>query len=412
MKYLQRLLLGILVCLFLVQCSENSSEQPAYIRPVDEIPQHIKKIENLTVFSGDTEPAYSIELIPEQTYGKAGKSYITKVMNCVVDDNGRVIIVDFDKNKAYNFPNKLYAYNADGTYHTQIGRPGKGPGEYGFIFDMQAKAGKVIIFDITNKRLNIYNTNDYSYEGSILLERFKNTDGKAASGFESGYVRARMDGNYLVTFSESASSTGRTVNKYLLMDMDGHVLDFKPHPFLSVLSVRANSTPLSPPSVPLDFMGKTLRAMSDNDAIYSAWTQDFLIKKYDGRGVYKSAIYYPVKGSPFDLSDYTKQAGYNQQDVMNALDDIDEDLPEANPVIADMIVDDENRIWVAVPTGVQSETYEWWILKESGKLLAKLLLPPDQPIYDIQNGYLYSKETNEETGTEYAVKYRIALTEK
>ncbi|MTI87891.1 MAG: hypothetical protein FH748_07985 [Balneolaceae bacterium] len=76
------------------------------------------------------------------------------------------------------------------------------------------------------------------------------------------------------------------------------------------------------------------------------------------------------------------------------------------------MVDDENRMWVAVPMDVQNETYEWWILNPSGELLARLVLPEDQPIYDIKNGYLYSKKTNEETGAEYVVKYRIELTEK
>ncbi|WP_310687889.1 hypothetical protein [Aliifodinibius sp. S!AR15-10] len=39
-----------------------------------------------------------------------------------------------------------------------------------------------------------------------------------------------------------------------------------------------------------------------------------------------------------------EKANYNQQDVINALDEVDEELPESNPVIADMKVDDENRI--------------------------------------------------------------------
>ena len=86
--------------------------------------------------------------------------------------------------------------------------------------------------------------------------------------------------------------------------------------------------------------------------------------------------------------------------------------PEWDPFIADMKVDDENRIWVAVPTGVQSDSYEWWILEESGQPLAKLTLHRDQPIYDINNGYLYSKKGNKETGTEYVIRYRIAMKEK
>jgi hypothetical protein len=96
--------------------------------------------------------------------------------------------------------------------------------------------------------------------------------------------------------------------------------------------------------------------------------------------------------------------------VTENLDKVDEELLKTNPVIADLKGDDQNRVWVAIPTGIQSENYQWWILKESGQLLAKLTLPRDQPIYDIKSGYLYSKKTNKEMGAEYVVKYRIELT--
>jgi len=42
---------------------------PEYIQILDEIPQHIQEVENLTVYPGDAEPLYSIELIPEQDFG-------------------------------------------------------------------------------------------------------------------------------------------------------------------------------------------------------------------------------------------------------------------------------------------------------------------------------------------------------
>jgi hypothetical protein len=76
------------------------------------------------------------------------------------------------------------------------------------------------------------------------------------------------------------------------------------------------------------------------------------------------------------------------------------------------MVDDEDRIWAAVHMGPHRENYEWWILAPSGKLLAKLQRPRKQRIFDIKNGYLYSKEIDEDTGGETVVKYRIELLEK
>ncbi|TYP95569.1 hypothetical protein LX73_0878 [Fodinibius salinus] len=418
MRYFQRLLpilLSIVVCFFLVQCSNKSTpEQPEHIRILDEIPQDIKETENLTVFPGYAEPTHSIELIPEQTFGKSGEPYLTQIIGFAVDDKGRVIILDQGEysSGAGPFLYKVYAYNADGSYHIQLGGPGRGPGEYGIILGLQAEAGKVFVFDYTSKRLNIYNTDDYSFERSTLIEQWGVRDHEAVQGLESGYFEARNDGNFLITFDEPSSGTDWPEYTYMLMDAYGNALDFNPLVFRSDLNAIKSNSRVPSAFRPLPFMGKTVTALSSDNELYSAWTQDFLIKKYNPKGVYQSAIYYPITGSSFDLDEYTDEANYTQQDVMNTLEIVDEELPEANPIIDRLMVDDENRIWVAVPTGGQSDSYEWWILEESGKLLAKLTLPREQEIYDIKNGYLYSKKTNEETGTEYVVKYRIALTKK
>jgi len=426
MQYFQKLVLSILLCVAFAGCTNSSSqkqteqteqaeqtEQTAYIRVLDELPRHIQQVENVSVFQEDLNPLYSIRLSPVQTYGKTGEPYVTNVHNCTVDDKGRVILVDRSNNiEAYPFVANVYVYNTDGTYHTRLGRPGRGPGEYGLPFYIQANAGKVYLYDLTGKRINVYQTDDYSFIRSSLEERWNIRNQKVVQGLTSLDFKVRNDGNLLVRFDELTKGITRPVNKYLLMDLDGNRLNYNPFVFREALEIVGG---MRPPvaSLPIYLsIGETVTAISDEGELYAAGSQEFLIKKYNPRGVYQSAIYYPVTGSSFNLSEYTEGASYSRQDVINALDEVDEELPEANPVIADMMVDDENRIWVAVPTGMQSETYEWWILKESGELLAKFPWSRDQRIYDIQNGYLYSKKTNEETGSEYVVKYRIALTKK
>jgi len=426
MPYYQKLVLSIFLYVAFAGCSNSSSqkqteqteqaeqtEQTAYIRVLDELPRHIQQVENVSTFPGDLNPLYSIRLSPVQTYGKTGNPFLTHVEGCTIDDQGRVILRDRGGNsESIPFIFNVHVYHADGTYHTRLGRPGRGPGEYGLVFSLQANAGKVYLYDLTGKRINVYHTDDYSFIRSSLEERWNIQNQKVVQGLTFIDFKARNDGNLLVRFVELTKGTVRPVNKYLLMDLDGNSLDFTPFVFLGKLEIAGG---IRPPvaSLPIYLsIGETVTAISDEGELYAAGSQEFLIKKYNPRGVYQSATYYPVTGSSFNLSEYTEGASYSRQDVINALDEVDEELPEANPVIADMMVDDENRIWVAVPTGVQSETYEWWILKESGQLLAKLTLPRDQPICDIKNGYLYSKKTNEETGSEYVIKFEIEFTER
>jgi len=424
---MRRLLLIILLFLFILQCSkaplpEQSEhirilnevlEQSEYIRVLDEVPLQIRELESVTVFDGKAEPEYFIELISEQTYGETGEPYLTEISESVVDNQGRIIISDANRfSSKLPFMFTVYVYNADGSYRTQIGNKGRGPGEYGMVLGLQAKAEKVFVLDYTNLRFNIYNTEDYSFEQQTLIEDFR--DNESTQDLDFGYFEARSDGNIIMIFYNLGSGTGRLENTYLLMDIYGNVLNFKPLSFPYVLKIPVNAT--SPrPSGPLLFMGKTITTLSKEDKLYSVWNRDFLIKKFDAKGIYQSAIYYPIQGSPFDLNEYTKTAGpFSPQvhQIERAFNDMNEELPETFPVIDKLLVDDENRIWVAVPMGVQSENHEWWILEESGELLAKLVHPKDQPIYDIKNGYLYSKAINQETGTEYVVKYRIEFTEK
>jgi hypothetical protein len=198
------------------------------------------------------------------------------------------------------------------------------------------------------------------------------------------------------------------------MDLDGNSLDFKPFTFYGNLRIVTEKNNPFPNIFPI---GRTLTAMSSEGELFAANTQEFLIKKYNPNGIYQSAFYYPIEGSSLDFEEFLKSGRKfgpsipKIDEVKKAFKDIDEELPKTSPVIDKLMVDDENRIWVAVPIGAKSNIYEWWILNSSGKLLAKLLLPRDQPIYDIKNGYLYSKKVDEETGAEYVVKYRLELTE-
>lgn len=79
MQYSQSLFLSILLCLFLVQCSNNSTSEKA---------EHIQELDSLTVFPADSEPTYEVDLIQEQSFGGFGKPYWKVIAGCAVDMTG------------------------------------------------------------------------------------------------------------------------------------------------------------------------------------------------------------------------------------------------------------------------------------------------------------------------------------
>src|SRR5690554_6512942 len=181
-----QIFLSILLSFFLIQCSNNpkpeqippvpieQAEVTGHISVLDEIPQHIQSVDSLAIFPGDSEPLYSVELIPVLSFGKTGKPYLTQVLDCIIDDKGRVIIKNAGRP---SYKQILHVFNADGSYHTQLGRHGAGPGEYRHIMVLQAKAGKIFMMDYNNQRVNEYSTKDYSIERTIPLETWKIGDG-------------------------------------------------------------------------------------------------------------------------------------------------------------------------------------------------------------------------------------------
>jgi len=405
------MLLFVIGLFFFMHCSNQNDS--GHIQILDEIPEHILEVENLTIFPGDAKPEYSVELVPVQTYGADGEPYLTSIVNGVVDENGRLIILDVNFGGG-TFPpdNRIIVFQPDGTYLTQIGRSGQGPGEYGLAGIPDVKAGKVYVQDITNSRLNIYSAEDYSFVSTVLLEQWDVRKHEAVVDFELGTPLFRHDGNLLARFiNRVPDNESRSEIKYLLVNTDGDVLNTEPLVFPGGFTVRPQTVPPGP-IISLPFMGTTITALSPDDALYSALTREFLIKKHDANGIYQSAIYYPIAGVPVDLNSYTGSSRHSLSDIRTAFDHIDEEIPESTSPLIALKVDDEHRIWAGVLANPGLENFEWWILDRSGKLLAKLDHPRSQLIIDIKNGYLYNKETDEETGAEFVVKYLIELTEK
>ncbi|MDZ7680978.1 MAG: hypothetical protein U5J63_04510 [Fodinibius sp.] len=201
----------------------------------------------------------------------------------------------------------------------------------------------------------------------------------------------------------------------MVKDHEGKEVNFEPLKFQGRYKVTSGTrkSKISTPTMPISFLGTTRTALSRKDELFTNWSREFLIKKYDSTGEYQSAIYYPIVGVPFVLDDYTKSAVFSPDagEIKKVLSANGIDIPDRLPLIDRLIIDDENRIWVALPTSASRDIYEWWILEENGELLAKLKLPEQRPIFDIKNGFLYSKKTNEELGVEYVVKYKIEFIE-
>src|SRR5699024_8706643 len=95
----------------------------------------------------------------------------------------------------------------------------------------------------------------------------------------------------------------------------------------------------------LPFRPKSLIAVSTEDQIISAMSDHFLIKKYSTEGKYLQAFYYPYQHAPFDKEAYINSFGPRFKTHKKAVQELG--LPGFWPVLGRMLIDDQNRLWVA-----------------------------------------------------------------
>lgn len=153
-----------------------------------------------------------------------------------------------------------------------------------------------------------------------------------------------------------------------------------------------------------DFLGRARYALSNDDHIFRTWTEDFLFKVFRPDGEYLRAFYYPVEGAPL-----TPEAAFNYQDspvIREAGRNVD--FPDTWPVIDDFLIDDEDRIWVSTIVE-DEEVYKWWVLDIDGNLITRITLPRNRSVEEVKDGYLYARESDEETGIQTVVRYRIEM---
>ncbi|REL37782.1 6-bladed beta-propeller [Rhodohalobacter sp. SW132] len=376
-------------------CSQQETEP---------LPDYLQELENLTVYSADRKPNEIISFQKDVEYGDTGEVLIGRMGEVAVNENGRVYIADSDQLKI-----KVYA--PDGQFLTRLGRRGEGPGEFIELSGIQTSQNRLFTFDRNQQRAVVFDTETLSYNQMISLAGNRNEIQELRGSYLNKFY-PRNDGSFLMLFL--ASNTAEGVNDWdkietrtlsYLLDESGNVDSEKLFERTSSYQVIL---PLGGRSVgmPVKFYGALLTDQSDDDHIYLAWSEDFLIKKYSPAGEYMDAFYYNVPRVSLDPENAFPEAGPEliREAARSA------EIPETAPVLDEMHIDDENRLWIS--TIVEDfDVYEWWVLEETGELITTFEWPRDEPIEVVRNGMMYTRETDEETGLQQVVRYQIEMEE-
>src|SRR5699024_1458622 len=351
------------------------------------VPPTIQKLDNLTTYSADTSPAVDIHLEKEQVFAHTSEALLGPLTALAVDEAGRVYMADGEQLN-------ISVYTPNGRFLTQLGREGKGPGEFIDLSSIQATENKLFVYDRTQQRAVVFALDSLAHEYVVSLAGNKNQFEELGDAY-LGDLDVIGD-TFLMSFSEPDKSNARSdwdrIEKTALfynLGEEGQIISDK-------LMEAKSSTEIIIPrgamsiGTPLPFTGKLLTSSSSDGRIYMNWSNDFLIKVYSSTGEYKYAFYYPYEKVPL-TAETASGAGIPEAIVENMSSiDIEDTWPALNSIKAD----DEGRLWVSTIID-DFEAYQWWVLDaDDGHLLARFTWPRNKLIEVVKNGKLYTRETD------------------
>lgn len=392
-----RRLLVVFIC---VGCSP--SNQP-------EIPESVSQLENLSVYAPDERPAAAIHLEREQVFRDTEEVPIGRVGEVTVDQEGQLYIADPTQNT-------ILVFDPDGNYLASIGREGSGPGEFRGPGTMDVFSNQLYVYDVMQHRVNVFDLNTRSVSHTVNF----GSSAQEVRSIEDGLyspreIFFRNDQMFLMSFGSLLHTTpperaGQVIDHYrkpyYLIDRDGRrvsdkLFEQKDYVFLTA-SVNGRIRTASG----FPFIGKSLIAVAEDGTSYTTWSEDFLITVRAPDGTYLRAIYYP-----YEKVNLTRDAAVQGQERdIHKQFVLQNELPETFTALNEILIDDENRLWVS--TIIEDDNvYEWWVLQESGELITRFTWPKVHTIALIRNGFMYTRETDERTGIQSIVRYRIDLQE-
>lgn len=396
----------LMVLIFVTGCLQNENIK------YSKLPVHINEIENLKLFPVDAETPYSLDLIKETVFESTDEVFFGGyISRFAIDDNDRVYIAVVNSNNA-----DLYIFEPDGSFLKKKSLKGRGAGEFESITSLEIWNNKLLIFGANLQKFVVFSIEDFNLiDENLLTKELIGRDDLLASTMRGYDMKVNNQGEMFIKLTSLSLNKQNEIAKVLYHKVtpDGSILperilemdDFK------LLYPKGGGMPIQMP-----FIRSQRVALSGKGFFYTVWTEDFLVKRFDLKGNYIGAYYYPVEKPILDMNEL--EVNSSQRGILNNYD-----LPESWQAVGTIEVDNMNRLWVSTITE-SNRQFKWWVLDHSGEIVANFTLegegegernsisPMSTPLIKIKDDHFYKLERNIGKGTERIIKYRIELTKK
>ncbi|MDE2827224.1 MAG: 6-bladed beta-propeller [Bacteroidota bacterium] len=345
--------------------------------------------------SGSRPPALlSIEEVLRIGDEAAGDTvFFAFIEDVAVNSRGKIFIQESQ-------PTAIRAFDSDGSYLADVGAVGNGPGEYSdqlFGGVLTGPADSVYVFDGWRKRhLSIYGPDQFEFVRSVTIPPYPVEEGNREENLvmlgaaKDGFVvQLRLvPSELLITAHRETSEVIRMVN---LDGRYGPIVARGPG-YEGVVALRelpqiGLKVPF-PDGIPF---GRSMNwGLGSDGMLFSGWNDSINVAVMSintPEELHISLTHDPIPVSDADMEDWLSYYGPEMRAKFN-----ERGLHTTKPAYEELLVDDNNRVWLELSATQDSTDVEWIIMDLNSRVVGKVILPFGARLKAIRGGRVYAIE--------------------
>jgi len=283
-----------------------------------------------------------------------------------VDRRGNIYVADRDA---------IRVLGPNGRLVRSIGRQGIGPGEFRHLYSVEVMPGdSLFAFDSENGRATVFEPGTWRAAYTVQVGRNQLFPPFGVHRVSGGRAIAGLFQMAYGTFDGRAQH-GRRKMVVRLLDTDGSLRKD------SVLAVpeMENLMMHNPEAVGMNPFGRTTNVAFADDHIVTGWSDSLKFDVYTVEGRHRTTIRpsYSAPRRPIIQRERDSVVAMLSDQLVPAASvrrALDEHGATTWPLVQDMIVDDQDRIWVGI-TGARGEPNHWMAFDQGGIRVAQVDLP-------------------------------------
>lgn len=381
------LCLSILSLVLLSSCSFHDS---------DDLPDFIDDRTNLVQLDENYANGKSIELVKDLVFSDS--LMLDNIPVITIDEVGNLYMAG----EAWN-RNDVYLFDSDGKRIETFTNSHSDDITFSEIANLQIVNDHLLVFDGIYNRVHHLNTVNGSLAKSQELDPSILGDYDSPDQFDIKPLRMFEDGSLLIQINDIRNPSYFPHREIRYYKVDSDLSDEAQFMFsqkganylIGDYAGRPAPFLLSKPE-------RSILAFDEYDNVYDAWSENFYIRVLNRQGLVEKSFYMPFERAELNRDRVIHPMFSHNDQILRVRESAV--YPEKWPALYSVVTDDNHRIWISTVTD-DEEKLQWYIIRNDD-IYAIFRWPFDKPIFEINNGFVYTVESNQ-NGFKEVVRYEI-----